>query len=322
MYLVCRGEECCFDSTLTLPALLLCSFPLLHPHSPPLRSSFGFNTAVGEAAKAIESVLVESMCAPNGTLRPTPSSPPPFGASLSLPAGLIPVSPSFASPCSSNPAGVGIVTLMGKHAGYIASHAVMASREVDVCLIPEIPFQLHGPDGLLDFVQRVVQRQGFAVIVIAEGAGEPIVRAYRDAAAQRKARAAAKAASAAAASSSSSSASASSSSTAAAAAVDADTGIGNTIKTLLSRKFKASGLEPNIKCQSGPCPSSRSPPRPALSPPVTSLASSLPPSFLPLLSPRADVDPGAMIRSVPASAADSIMCLSLAHNAVHACMAG
>lgn len=98
--------------------------------------SFGFNTAVQEATKAIKSVVVESVCFPNG---------------------------------------IGIVKLMGRHAGYISCHATLASRQVDICLIPEVAFPMHGPHGLLRHVQRVLKRQGYVVIVIAEGAGSDLL---------------------------------------------------------------------------------------------------------------------------------------------------
>ena len=40
--------------------------------------------------------------------------------------------------------GVGLVKLMGRHAGYIAQNATLASRDVNFCLVPEIPFELYG----------------------------------------------------------------------------------------------------------------------------------------------------------------------------------
>jgi len=98
--------------------------------------SFGFNTAVAEARKAISSVVLESQCSPNG---------------------------------------IGVVKLMGRHAGYIATHATLASGQVDVCLIPEVPFHLHGKNGLLSHLHRVLKKQGSAVVVVAEGAGEDLV---------------------------------------------------------------------------------------------------------------------------------------------------
>ena len=38
----------------------------------------------------------------------------------------------------SAPNGVGIVKLMGRHAGFIAAHATLASGDVDLCLVPEV----------------------------------------------------------------------------------------------------------------------------------------------------------------------------------------
>jgi 6-phosphofructokinase 1 len=35
---------------------------------------------------------------------------------------------------------VGLVKLMGRHAGYVASAATLASREVNLVLVPELPF--------------------------------------------------------------------------------------------------------------------------------------------------------------------------------------
>ncbi len=98
--------------------------------------SFGFDTAVAEARKAIASVVLEAQCAPNG---------------------------------------IGIVKLMGRHAGYISAHATLASSQVDICLVPEVPFHLHGKNGLLNHVHRLLKNQKSAVIVVAEGAGADLL---------------------------------------------------------------------------------------------------------------------------------------------------
>lgn len=71
-----------------------------------------------------------------------------------------------------SPRGVGIVKLMGRYAGFIAAHASLASGDVDLCLIPEVPVALGGPASVLAHVERVVAERGHAVIVVAEGAGE------------------------------------------------------------------------------------------------------------------------------------------------------
>lgn len=42
-------------------------------------------------------------------------------------------------------------------------------------LIPEVPFCLDGPDGLLGYVERRLDEQGHAVVVLAEGAGQDLL---------------------------------------------------------------------------------------------------------------------------------------------------
>lgn len=70
------------------------------------------------------------------------------------------------------PHGVGLVKVMGRHAGFVAANATLALSEVNFCLVPEVPFDLRGPKGLLEcLVERVVDR-GHGVIVVAEGAGQ------------------------------------------------------------------------------------------------------------------------------------------------------
>ena len=64
---------------------------------------------------------------------------------------------------------------MGRSAGYIAAHATMCSSDVDLCLIPEVPIVLDGPIGCLPHIRRRVKEQGYAVIVVAEGAGEELI---------------------------------------------------------------------------------------------------------------------------------------------------
>lgn len=58
--------------------------------------------------------------------------------------------------------------------GFIAMYATLASRDVDCCLIPELPFFLEGPGGLFDFAEKR-KENGQMVIVIAEGAGQDLV---------------------------------------------------------------------------------------------------------------------------------------------------
>lgn len=52
------------------------------------------------------------------------------------------------------------------------AQASLASGCVDVCLIPEVSFDLYGEQGMLAYVKQVLQRKGHAVVCVAEGAGQ------------------------------------------------------------------------------------------------------------------------------------------------------
>jgi 6-phosphofructokinase 1 len=112
--------------------------------------SFGFSSAVEAAQAAIRSAKTEAVC--------------------------------------NLPNGIGIVKLMGRSAGFIAAHATMASGDVDLCLVPEVPLVLDGPTGCLPHLMRRVKQQGYAVVVVAEGAGEELLgsSAEKDAGGNKK----------------------------------------------------------------------------------------------------------------------------------------
>jgi 6-phosphofructokinase 1 len=95
--------------------------------------SFGFNTAVGIAAEVIGSAHVEATGAPNG---------------------------------------IGLVKLMGRHAGFIAASAALDKRDANVVLIPESDFDIDGPHGLLQMLEKRISERRHAVVVVAEGAGQ------------------------------------------------------------------------------------------------------------------------------------------------------
>ena len=95
--------------------------------------TFGFQTAVEEAAKAILGAHNEAEGAPNG---------------------------------------IGLVKLMGRMSGFVAAHATLALTEVNFCLIPEVNFDLEGEYGLLARLEERLAQRGHAVIVAAEGAGQ------------------------------------------------------------------------------------------------------------------------------------------------------
>lgn len=71
--------------------------------------------------------------------------------------------------------GIGLVKLMGRDAGFIASAATLASQEVNFTLIPEVPFELEGENGLLNTLKKRILLRGHAVIVVAEGAGQELI---------------------------------------------------------------------------------------------------------------------------------------------------
>jgi 6-phosphofructokinase 1 len=70
------------------------------------------------------------------------------------------------------PNGIGLIKLMGRHSGFIAATAVLAQQDVNFVLIPEVEFDLAGPNGLLEAVEQRINERGHAVIVVAEGAGQ------------------------------------------------------------------------------------------------------------------------------------------------------
>jgi len=98
-----------------------------------IHKTFGFDTAVEEARKAINSANVEATGARNG---------------------------------------IGLVRLMGRHAGFIAAHATLASGNVNLCLIPEEPFDLR---AVCARVRQRLRRRDHMVIVVAEGVGQELL---------------------------------------------------------------------------------------------------------------------------------------------------
>lgn len=67
--------------------------------------------------------------------------------------------------------GVGIIKLIGRESGFLAVEASIAFREVNICLIPEIGYELYGEKGLLNYVIKYVQNQRYCILVVSEGAG-------------------------------------------------------------------------------------------------------------------------------------------------------
>ena len=68
--------------------------------------------------------------------------------------------------------GIGLLKLMGRHAGFIAAHAVLANRDANFVLVPEVEFELGGGNGFLAHLYRRLRARHHAVVVVAEGAGQ------------------------------------------------------------------------------------------------------------------------------------------------------
>ncbi len=98
--------------------------------------SFGFETAVARAAEAVASAHSEAHSTVNG---------------------------------------IGLVKLMGRESGFIAAHTALAVNEANFVLIPEVPFEIEGPNGLLVHLRKRLETSSHAVIIVAEGAGQHLL---------------------------------------------------------------------------------------------------------------------------------------------------
>jgi 6-phosphofructokinase 1 len=70
--------------------------------------------------------------------------------------------------------GIGLVKLMGRHAGFVTAGAVVASQDVNFALIPEVPFNL---EPFLAALKKRMLIKSHAVIAVAEGAGQDLLKA-------------------------------------------------------------------------------------------------------------------------------------------------
>ena len=73
---------------------------------------------------------------------------------------------------ASYPNGIGLIKLMGRHSGFIAATATIAQPDVNFLLVPEVDFDLDGPNGLLSALEERLKARKHAVIVVAEGVGQ------------------------------------------------------------------------------------------------------------------------------------------------------
>jgi len=73
--------------------------------------------------------------------------------------------------------GIALVKLMGRHAGFVAAGATVASQDVNFTLLPEVPFKLEGSNGFLAALKERIINRSHALIVVAEGAGQDLFTA-------------------------------------------------------------------------------------------------------------------------------------------------
>ena len=97
--------------------------------------SFGFETAFGVAYESVLCAHTEARCARNG---------------------------------------IGLVKLMGRDSGWIATSAALATSVANVVLIPEVPFEV---EPLLNYIQDRLERRHHVTILAAEGAGQDLFKA-------------------------------------------------------------------------------------------------------------------------------------------------
>jgi 6-phosphofructokinase 1 len=69
--------------------------------------------------------------------------------------------------------GIGLVKLMGRESGFIAAYATLATSDVNYCLVPEVRFDL---GVFLNILKDRLERKRHAVIVVAEGAGQDLMK--------------------------------------------------------------------------------------------------------------------------------------------------
>lgn len=62
-----------------------------------------------------------------------------------------------------------MIKLMGRESGSIAVEASLSSGDVNLCLVPEVTFQL---PCIRDYVRKRLTDREHCVIVVAEGAGQ------------------------------------------------------------------------------------------------------------------------------------------------------
>jgi 6-phosphofructokinase 1 len=77
---------------------------------------------------------------------------------------------------SGAPYGIGLIKVMGRMSGFIAANAALALNVVNFVLIPEVSFDLEGTKGFFSVLEVRLRKRGYAVIIVAEGAGQQYIQ--------------------------------------------------------------------------------------------------------------------------------------------------
>ena len=72
--------------------------------------------------------------------------------------------------------GVAIVKLMGRDSGFIAANAALSMPDVNFVLVPESDFDMDGPNGFLEHLEKRLKKRHHALVVVAEGAGQHLFK--------------------------------------------------------------------------------------------------------------------------------------------------
>lgn len=144
--------------------------------------SFGFDTAVEEAQRAINAAHVEAESIENGIgvvklMGRYSGNYSHFMSTFLYSSLVMEILILMLNLCNSYVliTNTAFILNWDPVAGFIAMYATLASRDVDCCLIPESPFFLEGRGGLFEFIEKRLKENGHMVIVIAEGAGQDLL---------------------------------------------------------------------------------------------------------------------------------------------------
>jgi 6-phosphofructokinase 1 len=106
-----------------------------------IQKSFGFDTAIAETVHAIQCAHIEAKGAVNG---------------------------------------IGLIKIMGRLSGHIAANAALAQSDTNFVLIPEVSFDIKGERGFFRALEKRIKTSGHAVVLVAEGAGQDLLRKVND----------------------------------------------------------------------------------------------------------------------------------------------